>query len=267
MPGRSPCPILSRNMINMVSWNVNGIRAAARKGLLDVIQEMDADVFGLQETKASPDQLDEELLSPPGYRSWFASALKKGYSGVAIYSRIEPQEVGEFGDPAYDDEGRVLQAHFDGWTLLNCYFPNSQAEGARLDYKIAFCEDLMRRCDELVASGRHVVVCGDYNIAHKPIDLARPKDNEGSPGYLPEERAWMDRFTRAGYVDTFRMFEPGPDNYTWWSFRAQARQKNIGWRLDYHCVDPGLTDRVASSRIHPGITGSDHCPVSMELRD
>lgn len=254
-------------MISLVSWNVNGIRAAARKGLLEVMRELDADIVGLQETKASPEQLDEELLSPPGYRSWFASADKKGYSGVALYSRLDPQEVRQFGDPAYDSEGRVLEADFDGFSVLNCYFPNSQAEGARLDYKIAFCNDLRKRCDDLVAAGRHVIVCGDYNIAHKPIDLARPKDNEGNPGYLPEERAWMDEFTTAGYVDTFRMFEQGPDHYTWWSFRAQAKEKNIGWRLDYHCVDSSLADRVRSSRIHPQILGSDHCPVSMELKD
>jgi exodeoxyribonuclease-3 len=186
---------------------------------------------------------------------------------VAIYSRIEPLEVIPLGVPEFDDEGRVLRADFKDFVLISAYFPNSQDAGVRLGYKLDFCAAMLERCNALVASGRHLVLCGDYNIAHTPIDLARPKENEGNAGYLPEERAWMDTFTNAGYVDTFRHFRPAETGqYSWWSYRMSARERNVGWRIDYHCVDRAFIPMVASSIIRPDVQGSDHCPVQIDLQ-
>jgi exodeoxyribonuclease-3 len=200
------------------------------------------------------------------YKSFWACAQKRGYSGVAIYSKTEPQDVRFLGKPEFDNEGRALLAEFQDFTLIAAYFPNSQEAGKRLDYKLAFCGAMLELCDSLAKKGRHFLLCGDYNIAHTPIDIARPKANEGSPGYLPEERAWMDTFTAAGHVDTFRHFRPGEgDHYTWWSYRSNARERNVGWRLDYHCVDRAFLPKVKSSTIRADIEGSDHCPVEIEL--
>jgi exodeoxyribonuclease-3 len=257
--------------MRILSWNVNGIRAVEKRGFVRWIQEESPDALCLQETKAEPGQLSEELQSPRDrdgrpYFAYWASAQKKGYSGTAIYTRIEPRETGTLGIGEFDDEGRVIQAEFDGFTLISAYFPNSQDAGARLDYKLAFCEAMMKHCRKLRKRGRHFILCGDYNIAHTPIDLARPRENEGNAGYLPEERAWMDSFTGAGFVDTFRHFHPGEGgHYSWWSYRAGARARNVGWRIDYHCVDPEFMPQVRSSVIRPEVEGSDHCPVQIEL--
>jgi exodeoxyribonuclease-3 len=225
----------------------------------------------IQETKASPDQLSPELLNiiakdGTPYKAYWSSAKRKGYSGTAIYSKTEPLDVLPMGEAAFDDEGRVVQAEFKDFTLISAYFPNSQDAGARLGYKLDFCAAMLKLCNKLVKKGRHLVLCGDYNIAHTPIDIARPKENEGNAGYLPEERAWMDTFTQAGYVDTFRHFHPGePNHYSWWSYRMNARERNVGWRIDYHCVDKAFMPAVASSIIRPEVEGSDHCPVEIEL--
>jgi exodeoxyribonuclease-3 len=254
-----------------LSWNVNGIRSVEKKGFVQWLREESPDILCVQETKASPDQLSEELLHPVDdngkpYMSFWASAAKKGYAGTAIYTRIKPLEVKPFGIAAFDDEGRVLQAEFNHFTLICAYFPNSQGEGARLPYKLAFCAAMLERCNALAVRGRHFVLCGDYNIAHTAIDLARPHENEGTAGYLPEERAWMDQFTAAGHVDTFRHFHPGETgHYSWWSYRAASRARNVGWRLDYHCTDRALLPRVVSSIIRPEVEGADHCPVQLEL--
>jgi exodeoxyribonuclease-3 len=200
------------------------------------------------------------------YYSYWACAQKKGYSGVAIYCKTEPLDVRFMGKSDFDNEGRTLVADYNDFTLIAAYFPNSQDAGKRLDYKLAFCDAILRLCNSLVKKGRHVLLCGDYNIAHTPIDLARPKENEGNAGYLPEERAWMDKFTQAGYVDTFRHFHPGETGqYSWWSYRAGSRSRNIGWRIDYHCVDSGFLSKVKTSVILPDVMGSDHCPVEIEL--
>ena len=252
-------------MINIYSWNVNGIRAAQKKGLMEWFGGIQPDILALQETKAQPEQLDEELISPAGYTALWASAQKKGYSGVSVYSKEEPLKVDALGAEEFDSEGRGLVLTFPKFTLFNCYFPNSQPEGARLDYKLDFCSFLHEAAKERVAAGENVVIVGDYNIAHKPIDLARPDQNEKNPGYLPEERAWMDSFTADGFTDTFRMFTSEGENYTWWSYRAGARPKNIGWRIDYACVNDGFAGAVKSSSIHADVMGSDHCPVSIEL--
>ncbi|MDR3123663.1 MAG: exodeoxyribonuclease III [Treponema sp.] len=257
--------------MKIVSWNVNGIRAVEKRGFVDWVRRESPDVLCLQETKAQPDQLSEDLRvlkdgEGNAYRSYWASARKKGYSGTAIYSKTEPAEVKPLGIPEFDDEGRVLQADFGDFVLICAYFPNSQDAGARLGYKLDFCAAMLDRCEVLAAAGRHLVLCGDYNIAHTPIDLARPKENEGNAGYLPEERAWMDAFTAAGYVDSFRALHPGEGgHYSWWSYRMKARERNVGWRIDYHCVDRAFMPRVANSIIRAEVQGSDHCPVQIEV--
>jgi exodeoxyribonuclease III len=257
--------------MKVISWNVNGIRACAEKGLFDFIKNQSPDVFCLQETKARPEQLKKEFFglsdaSGRPYFSFFKSASRPGYSGTAIYSLRQPDAVRDMGVGEFDAEGRVTIASFGDLDVISAYFPNSQDMGARLDYKLRFCSAMLELCSAIAAAGRHVILSGDYNIAHKPIDLANPKANEGNAGYLPEERAWMDEFTQAGFVDTFRAFCPDPGMYTWWTYRVKgARERNIGWRLDYHCVDPGLMPRVKSSTIMPAVTGSDHCPVAIEI--
>ncbi len=253
-------------MKKLVSWNVNGIRAAEGKGLFDWMQSFSPDILCLQETKAQEEQLAEHFLDQNGYHAYFISAEKKGYSGVALYSKTEPLSVTPLGIPEYDGEGRVMKAEFEDFTLFNCYFPNSQSEGKRLDYKLGFNNSLKAEADKLVAEGKNILICGDFNVAHKPIDLARPKSNEKNPGYLPEERAWMDEFTENGWTDSFRVFHKEPDQYSWWSYRMNARAKNIGWRLDYWCVNDSFIEKVQDSLIHQDVMGSDHCPVELILK-
>jgi exodeoxyribonuclease-3 len=257
--------------MRIVSWNVNGIRAVEKRGFADWVRRESPDLLCLQETKVQPDQLSAALTGLKDgdgntYRSYWASARKKGYSGTAIYSKQEPVEAKLLGIPEFDDEGRTLQADFKDFVLICAYFPNSQDAGARLGYKLDFCAAMLDLCNSLVSAGRHIVLCGDYNIAHTPIDLARPRENEGNAGYLPEERAWMDTFTAAGYADTFRALHPGETgHYSWWSYRGAARERNVGWRIDYHCVDRAFMPKVKSSIIRPDVQGSDHCPVQIEL--
>lgn len=252
-------------MTRILSWNVNGIRAVAKKGFLDWFTAEAPDLLCIQETKAQPEQLDESILNVEGYHAYWASAEKKGYSGVGAYSRQEPQDVRTIGIEEFDAEGRVLELEFRAFTVIAAYFPNSQDGGKRIEYKIRFCDAMQARCNEIVEQGRHLVLCGDYNVAHKPVDLARPKENEKSPGYLPEERAWMDRFVADGYVDTFRMFNAEGGNYTWWSYFTKGRERNVGWRIDYHCVDANTKEKVKSAEILSSVMGSDHCPVGLTL--
>ena len=254
--------------MKIISWNVNGIRAVEKKGFIQWLTESDADVICIQETKANPSQLSDELKNPLSkdgtpYKSYFSSAKKAGYSGTAIYTKTEPDCVETLGNELYDDEGRVTIAKFGKLAIISAYFPNSQDAGARLEYKLGFCAEMLKKCDQLVSEGFNIVLNGDYNIAHKPIDLANPKSNEHNAGYLPEERAWMDEFTHAGYVDTFRYFCAEPKQYTWWSYRFHAREKDIGWRIDYQCVNPGFISKVKSSRILKDVMGSDHCPIEL----
>jgi len=252
-------------MTEILSWNVNGIRAVERKGFLSWLAGCGAQIVCLQETKIQEDQLTGELGSPEGWTSYWACAKKKGYSGVAVYTREKPSRVGNLGISKFDDEGRVQILDYPSFSLINAYFPNSQEEGARLDYKIEFCDAMLDFASGIVSEGRDLVICGDYNIAHKPIDLANPKANEKNPGYLPEERAWMDRFTSSGFSDSFRLFNAEPGQYTWWSYRFKAREKNIGWRIDYHCVNDRFRPKVLSAGIRSEVMGSDHCPVSISL--
>jgi exodeoxyribonuclease-3 len=256
--------------MNIYSWNVNGIRAVEKKDFLPWLLATDADLLCVQETKARPEQLASHLKTPAKdgvavYQSVWASAKKAGYSGTAIYYKNEPDEVTLLGNAAFDDEGRVIAVRYGTLVVISAYFPNSQEAGARLPYKLDFCAAMKDECRRLVADGKRVVLCGDYNIAHKPIDLAHPKANEGNPGYLPEERAWMDTFTEDGFVDTFRTFCDEPNQYTWWSYRMNARERNVGWRIDYACVNKDLLPAVRSAGICPTVLGSDHCPINLAI--
>ena len=236
--------------MRILSWNVNGIRAVEKRGFVSWMEAEGADAVCLQETKARPEQLSKELLEIRDkkgnpYHAFWACAKRPGYSGVAIYTKDKPLDVKPLGVDEFDDEGRVLQAELKEFTLISAYFPNSQDGGKRLDYKLRFCDAILALCQKYRKEKRHFLLSGDYNIAHTAIDLARPKENEENPGYLPEERAWMDSYTGAGFIDTFRHFHPGEvGHYSWWSYRMGARERNVGWRIDYHCVDPEFLPAV-----------------------
>lgn len=255
-------------MTSIITWNVNGIRAVHKKGIfLDWLHQENPDVLCLQETKAKKEQLEKDLLEPNGYYSYFQSAERPGYSGVATYCKKEPKSVELFGLKEFDREGRVQVLRFQDFHLINAYFPNSQEGGARLDYKIAFCDAMLEYCQSLEKNKDNLVLCGDYNIAHKPIDLKNPESNTKSPGFLPEERAWMDRFIEeSGFIDTFRLFCDAPEHYTWWSYRTAARKRNVGWRIDYHCVNNSYKQSVQSCEILNQVYGSDHCPVKVNIK-
>ena len=258
--------------MKILSWNVNGIRAVHKKEIfIPWLKESGADVVCIQETKANKERLVKELTNPSciglEYTPYFASAKKQGYSGVAIYTRREPDKIELLGNTEFDDEGRTIAAFFKDLAVISAYFPNSQEGGKRLQYKLDFCSAIYEYCNNLVKNNYNIVLCGDYNIAHKSIDIENPKANEKNPGYLPEEREWMDFFTNNGYTDTFRMFCKEPKQYTWWSYRQRAREKNIGWRIDYLCVNNSYRDCVKSSFIQSAVLGSDHCPVGIEVND
>jgi exodeoxyribonuclease III len=249
-----------------VSWNVNGVRAVVAKGLLEVVRELDADIVALQEIKAQPEQLPASLRNIDGYHAFWNPAKKKGYAGTAVLSKTAPLHVWYgLGEPRFDEEGRVLILEFADMYFVNVYAPNAQPGLKRLAFKQDFNRALLARMDGL-ARVKSVVLCGDLNVAHKEIDLANPGANTQNPGFSQEERAWMDEVIAAGYIDTFRKFDSSSERYTWWSYRANARAKNIGWRIDYFIVDQTSNDRVVDAVIHEEITGSDHCPVSMVFR-
>lgn len=252
--------------MKLLSWNVNGIRSCRRQGLLSWMEAEKAEVVCLQEVRAHREQVEKDLQHLPGYHSFWHSARRPGYSGVATFTRKAPDAVHQgLGRHEFDEEGRVLTLEFGDLAVVNAYFPNSQRTHARLDYKLDFCEAMLAWLQGLRDRGRHVLLCGDYNIAHRAIDLKNPKENERNAGYLPEERAWMDQLLGAGFVDAFRRRCPEPGHYTWWSNRPGVRDRNIGWRIDYVVVDEGLDARVARSFHQPEVRGSDHCPVGVEL--
>ena len=253
----------------LISWNVNGVRAAHKKGFLDWLSTTAPDILCLQETKAEENQLPAVLAQPDGYRAYWNSAKrKKGYSGTALLTRDEPVSV-QFGLglEEFDQEGRTIIAEYPAFTLLNCYFPNGSRDHSRVPFKLAFYDAFLEKCEQLRNQGRPVVFCGDVNTAHKPIDLARPKSNKKTTGFLPEERAWMDEVVEAGYIDTFRRLYPDlAGQYSWWSMVSKARDRNVGWRLDYFFMSPDLLPNLADAFILADVTGSDHCPVGLRLR-
>jgi exodeoxyribonuclease-3 len=256
-------------MLTLYSWNVNGIRAVAKKGFLDWLQATQPDIVGIQETKCHPEQLPEALRRPPGYHSYWAAADRKGYSGVALYSRVEPRSVQlGLGIPDYDQEGRTIVADYGDFVFITAYFPNGRYDLSRLPYKMAYKAAFLQYADELRALGKPVIFCGDINTSHREIDLARPKQNRNATGFLDEERAWLDQVVEAGYVDTYRARYPEQSGaYTWWALFSYARERNVGWRLDYFFVSADLWPRVLEATIHSEIMGSDHCPVSLTLAD
>lgn len=253
--------------LKLFSWNINGVRAIQKKGLLDWIAQVQPDILSLQETKASPDQLDAALLNPPGYQTYWASADRKGYSGVALISKQEPKSIQlGLGLPEYDSEGRTIVADYGDFVFIGAYFPNGGRTHERVPYKMAYKAAFLAYCNQLREQGKSVIFCGDVNTAHQPIDLANPKTNQKTTGFLPLERAWIDLIVEQGYVDIFRQRNPDLEGaYTWWSNMGGARGRNVGWRIDYFFITPELVDRVVSAQIHPEVMGSDHCPVSLEL--
>jgi exodeoxyribonuclease III len=256
-------------MTTIYSWNVNGIRAAQKKGLLDWIQRTDPDIFCVQETKAHPDQLDAGLRSPEGYHTYWASSERPGYSGVAIYSKQQPIDVQVgLGIDRYDAEGRTLIAHYDDFTLINAYFPNGGRTNERVPFKMEYKSDFLKFCEGLRGADKRVIFCGDINTAHQDIDLARPKQNQKTTGFLPEERAWIDEVCNVGYLDIYRVLYPEQTGaYTWWAQISKgARENNVGWRIDSFFITPDLRESVVDAQIHPDVVGSDHCPISLTLR-
>jgi exodeoxyribonuclease-3 len=252
--------------MRLVSWNVNGIRAAIRHGFWEWLAGDSPDILCLQETRIQPNQLSEEMRGPSGYRTFWHAAQRKGYSGVATFCREEPLSAHEgFGHPDFDLEGRVLITEHSSFTLLNAYFPSGQRGHERVAYKLAFYDALLSFCLALRAKGHRLIVCGDLNTAHQPLDLARPKQNRKTSGFLPEEREALGRWLECGFVDIFRHLYPEAEQYTWWTYRMNARARNIGWRLDYFLVADELLPLVNDARIRVEVMGSDHCPVELQL--
>jgi len=252
-------------MVSIVTLNANGIRAAARKGFFDWLEREQPDIVCIQETKAQEHQLDESPFYPAGYHCYYNDAERKGYSGTALYSRVQPRKViDRLGwDPA-DNEGRYLQADYDGLSVVSLYLPSGSSSDAALAKKYAFMDRFYEHLRGLRRKRREFVICADWNICHKEIDLRNWKANQKNSGFLPEERAWLDRvYDELGYLDSFRLVEPGPDQYTWWSNRGQAWAKNVGWRLDYQVITPGLADRVSAASIYKDERFSDHAPQTM----
>jgi len=253
--------------LTLLSWNVNGVRAMARKGFVEWLEKAGPDVLGLQETKAHPEQLSKEMLMPAGYKTVYNPADRKGYSGTALFFRSEPDDVRTgLGSKEYDGEGRVIFADFPAFTFVTVYIPNGRSDLSRVPFKLGYSDALLEVCEDLRAKGRPLILCGDFNTAHKEIDLARPKDNRKSTGFLPEERAWLDKFTSMGYTDSFRILHPDRAGaYSWWDYRTRARPRNVGWRLDYFFVTSDLVKNVQDAFILSDVMGSDHAPVGIEL--
>ena len=253
-------------MAKIISYNVNGIRAALKKGWLDWLKATDPDVICLQETKASPEQLDLAVFDYFGYKHYWHSAQKKGYSGVAILTKKEPDHVAiGCGIEKYDHEGRVLRVDYGDVSIMSVYMPSGSSGEERQAFKMEWLADFQNYIDGLKKERPNLIICGDYNICHKAIDIHNPVSNKNSSGFLPEERAWIDAFMKSGFIDSFRYFNEEPHNYTWWSYRANARAKNLGWRIDYNLVSEALEKKLKRAAILPEAKHSDHCPILVEM--
>ncbi len=254
-------------LITIYSWNVNGIRAVYKKGFLEWFLHESPDILCLQETKAHQEQLPKELLEIDTYRTYFSGAERKGYSGVGLYSKIKPLKVmTDFGVERFATEGRILITHYPFFILCNVYFPNGNMGPERLQYKLDFYDAFLGYLKRLKKKNKKIIVCGDINTAHTELDLSRPKQNENVSGFLPIERAWIDKLIRNGFVDTFRLFEKQGGHYTWWDFKTHSRERNVGWRLDYFFVSKNLTSNIQSSFMRKDVMGSDHCPIGITLK-
>jgi exodeoxyribonuclease-3 len=258
-----------RNLVRVVSWNVNGIRAAGKKGLAEWLAKRPGEIVGLQETRAMAEQIPPELREPDDYLGTFVAAERKGYSGVGLYSQRAPDRVEtSLGKRRFDAEGRVQFAHFGRLVVGNVYFPNGngkERDNSRVPFKLDFTRAVLERAQELRRSGKRVLVMGDFNTAHKEIDIARPKENRETSGFLPIECAALDEWIDAGFVDTFRAFDESPGRYTWWSQRFGVRARNVGWRIDYVMASPAAMKFVRDAFIQPDVMGSDHCPLGVDL--
>lgn len=250
----------------IISYNVNGIRAAFTKGFADWLKKESPDILCIQETKAQPDQIDKNVFEYLGYHSYLNSAEKKGYSGVALFSKKKPISVKlGMGNEKFDSEGRILLADFENFSVISAYFPSGTTGDARQDFKMEFLEAFTPYINNLRKERPNLIISGDYNICHKPIDINYPKKHEKMSGFLPEEREWFDKYIATGLVDTFRVFNQNPEEYSWWSYRANSREKNLGWRIDYHIATEPLKQYLKSARILKNVEHSDHCPVEVEL--
>ena len=248
-----------------LSWNVNGIRAIEKKGFLHWMLKEKPDILALQETKASPDQVPQSLREAPGYYSYFSAPQRKGYSGVGIYCKEEPLEVSyTLGVEEFDAEGRFIMLTYPDFYFINVYFPNGGMGDHRVDFKLRYYDAFFKLCKKLMKQ-KYVITCGDVNTAHKEIDLEHPKQNQKTTGFLPQERAWLDKFFNGGLMDTFRMFNKEPKQYTWWDYKTAARSRNVGWRLDYFMVDEDCAKKVKDAYILSDVMGSDHAPVGIDI--
>jgi len=254
--------------VKIISWNVNGIRAIEKKGFLGWLNKENPDILCVQETKCHPEQLTDNLLKPNQYKTFWSAGEKKGYSGVAVFAKKEPENIStKIGKKEFDCEGRNLILDFGEFVLFNIYFPNGGAGNKRVPYKMKFYDQFLKVVKSFQKKGKNVVICGDVNTAHTEIDLARPKNNQENTGFLPEERAWITKFTKEGYVDTFRQFYPHESgHYTYWDYKTAARTRNVGWRLDYFFVNEEFLPKVKSSFIFKDVLGSDHCPIGIEIK-
>lgn len=253
-------------MTKIISYNLNGIRSAMSKGLMDWLKAADPDMLCVQEIKAEPGQLDLTLFEEAGYHHYWHPAQKKGYSGVAVFTKQKPDHV-EYGCgmKQYDDEGRVIRLDYGDVSVLNVYHPSGSSGELRQAFKMQWLADFQKYINELKKERPKLIICGDYNICHQAIDIHNPKSNANSSGFLPEEREWIDTFMKTGFIDSFRYFNKEPHNYSWWSFRANSRAKNLGWRIDYHLVSSNLEPQLKRAMILPEAKHSDHCPVVLEI--
>ena len=252
--------------MKIISYNVNGLRAAIGKGFLEWLKDLDPDIICIQETKMQEDQLDKLAIEALGYHQYWNMAIKKGYSGVGILTKKKPNNFSSgMGIEKYDREGRVIRLDFDDFTLVNSYFPSGSSGDERQAFKMDYLKDMQVYIDSLKKERPYIILCGDYNICHKPIDINHPERHKKSSGFLPDERAWMDNFIESGFVDSFREYDKDPEKYSWWSYRANSRAKNMGWRIDYHMLTESLRPRLKNAGILPDVKHSDHCPVWVEL--
>ena len=253
--------------MRIFSWNVNGIRAALKKGLLKWIEKESPEVLCIQETKANSSQVDSISFPPKGYKAFWNSADRKGYSGVLTLTKRKPKSVAMgMGIDEFDREGRIIRTEFQKFDLLNVYFPNGTSGEERLDYKMRFYDAFLNHCEELRKLGKKLIVTGDFNTAHCRIDLKNDKANEKNSGFLPQERDWIDKFISYGFVDSFRLLYPDKIQYSWWTYRFNARARNIGWRIDYFFVNKDLIKNIKDGFIEDQILGSDHCPIGLDIK-